>query len=157
MHQHPELHIQLLLAQATLSDKAYGFPSVTQKAGSNTAQPGSWARWPAARGEDSLLIWLLQSSGWRRAAQDSWAHKRGDDSSQLGKLSTSPWKNFSIKSGNRKRVQRTQGKEETMEVQQDHSLVCWEALEVGYVQSNFSSPWEMKFLSTQAKYTILSK
>lgn len=107
MHQHPELHIQLLLAQATLSDKAYGFPSVTQRAGSNTAQPGSWARWPAARGEDSLLIWLLQSSGWRRAAQDSWAHKRGDDSSQLGKLSISPWKHFSIKSGNRKRAQRT--------------------------------------------------
>lgn len=28
-HQHPELHIQLLLSQATLSDKTYGFPSVT--------------------------------------------------------------------------------------------------------------------------------
>lgn len=46
-------------------------------------------------------------------------------------------------------------KEETVEVQKDHSLVCWETLEVGYAQSNFSSPREMKFLSTQAKYTIL--
>lgn len=142
-----------------LVTKLMAFHLSPKKAGSNTAQPRSRARWPAAWGEASLLIWLLQSSGWRRAAQDSWSHKRGDNSSQLGKLPTPLQKHFLIRSANQKWAEwtlRERGDCGSSEGP-NHSLVCWETLEVGYAQSNFSSPREMKFLSTQAKYTILCK
>lgn len=107
-------------------------------------------------GQDSLLIWLLHSSACRRAAQDSWAHKTGDSSSQLGKQPTSPWKHFLIKSGKRKWAQRALRERGDCGSSGPFSGLL-EALEVGYVQSNFSSPREMKFLSTQAKYIISCK
>lgn len=108
MQQHPELHIQLLLAQATLSDKAYGSPSVTREGGTAVTRHSRGAELAdLGKGKDSLLIWLLHSSGWTGAARDSWAHKTGDSSSRLGKLSPSLQKHFSMRSGNQKWAQRT--------------------------------------------------